>query len=106
MRLNGWQRIGVILSCIWLPIGFFWGGGSWVEAEGAPVSRALTSCIVNSDSSRAAENACQAIFDRDWPVAIAGHWWAGIAFALIPAIVCWLLAWMTVRLFRWVRAGF
>ena len=106
MRLNGWQRIGVILSIIWLPIGFISGGNSWIEVNATPVSRALTSCIARSDSSRAAEDACQAVFDRDWPVAMAGHWWGSIAYALVPILICWFLAWLSARLFLWVKAGF
>ena len=23
-RLNGWQRIGIVLSLAWLPVGYFW----------------------------------------------------------------------------------
>jgi hypothetical protein len=32
--LNGWQRIGIVLSVLWAIVGFFWGNSIAIDALG------------------------------------------------------------------------
>jgi hypothetical protein len=95
VRLNGLQRIGIILSVLWLLV------GAWFaqQAVYAPVRAGYSKCI----SLGVAPNICKAGMDagiarrkkEELPGAIA-------VFALAPIALVWLIIWMV----RWVRRGF
>jgi hypothetical protein len=102
-RLNGWQRIGIVLSVLWFLGGAFWGneiairdGGSWPTLQ-------LKWCLSrpNADYSE-----CNATFEKDYEKGIAGHWSAGLLVGLVPIPIAWLLVWAVVAIVRWVRRGF
>jgi hypothetical protein len=92
-RFNGWQRIGIILSVLWLL------GGTWLaqQAVYAPVRAGYSKCI----SLGVPLSICKAELDKgvarkkkELPGAIA-------VFALGPIVLFWLIAWIV----RWVRRG-
>jgi len=103
-KLNGWQRIGVVLSLIWLPVGFFYGTGQAMDAATAAVTYRLRLCMAADGSDY---NACEVPFQRDWAVAVAhsDHWLWGACMAIVPVLACWFLIWALVRIVRWVAAG-
>jgi len=129
-HLNGWQRLGVIASVLWLAGGFFWGVSLYVSEQTAPVTSIYQLCMQVADqkqenyykqqaiaqeshtSSRTADtwdadNAkCSSEFAAQYTAAVAGRWWAALGFALVPLLFAWGLAWLCVCLFRWVHAGF
>ena len=94
-RLNGWQRIGIILSIIWVLV------GAWLaqQAVYAPVRAGHSKCI----SLGVVPSICKAELDKgiarrkkeELPGAIA-------VFALAPIALVWLVIWMV----RWIRRGF
>ena len=92
---NGWQRIGIILSIVWVLV------GAWLaqQAVYAPVRAGYSKCI----SLGVAPSICKAGLDtgmarrkkEELPGAIA-------VFALAPIALVWLIIWIV----RWVRRGF
>lgn len=170
-RLNGWQRLGVIASVVWLPIGFFGTVAQYVETQTAPVTALYSSCESTADQAQADrhqravqtfqadehretqiemalaraaaagnqsdtaalraaltqqqqtirnmqssppsgaqwqqdESKCESAFSTGYAHAVTGRWWAALFGALLPLALLWGLAWLLVRLFRWVRVGF
>jgi len=171
-RLNGWQRLGVIATVVWFPVGFFGTVALYVDVQTAPVTALYSSCESAVDQAqvdrqqRAAqsfqaaedretqiemalakaaadtgnpgdtaalrlaltqqqqrihsmqsnppsgahwhqdESKCESAFSSGYAAAVTGRWWAGLYGALLPLALLWGLAWLFVRLFRWVRAGF
>jgi hypothetical protein len=102
MRLNGWQRIGIVASVLWVIGGGIW-GNSLGLAPGEYVAQAYEQCLLSSYSDR---EACSARFERDWPEAIKYHWHLAAAFAFLPIPLAWLAVGGLVILVRWIRAGF
>lgn len=102
LRLNGWQRIGVVVSIAWFFVGGLWSSGLIVEQDGAGAAATYARCIkVNADWEP-----CRQVFDRDWPVAMKYHWVETAAFAVIPILVSWLLIYGLIALWRWIARGF
>ena len=113
MRLNGWQRIGVVASVCW-----FVGGGLWINGLvgdylGAPVVAELRRCLearsIQPDGTIPADTdwgPCNKQFQVAFPIAVAGHWFYAAVYALIPIPIVWLIVWGLVALGRWIRAGF
>jgi hypothetical protein len=113
MRLNGWQRIGVLLSILWFIVGGLWINSTVIEDLGAPVVAKHLRCLdarsVQPDGTVPKDTdwgPCQAAFNREYPPAIADHWYWAIAFTLIPIPTVWLLVYGLLALMRWIMAGF
>lgn len=106
--LNGWQRIGVALSVVWI---LSVGGCSALEyvQKGEPTHYFVYT--VNVD--------LPPVKDLDQPGRILSYGeWLGfraesrfrvgrlIAAMLVPVVVCWAFAYVCVFVVRWVVAGF
>lgn len=164
MRLNGWQRLGVIASFIWLPVGFFgtvvlfvntqtasWEGiyqlcelgaeqsqqnrtqerefaadeiartqSALMRAYAAGNTQGIASLQASLSQQQQQQNAlatagdtrvnddkkCMKEFLKNTSASTRGQWWAGLVGVLMPLFFFWGLAWVCVRLYRWIRAGF
>jgi hypothetical protein len=103
MRLSGWQRIGVIVSVIWIFAGGYLGNDIGIH-EGDWVIKDYGICLKTAHPGQ--DERCEAEFNRLYPEAIKYHWYEAAFMAIVPIPVCWLLAWGLVVLFRWIKRGF
>jgi hypothetical protein len=103
LRLNGWQRIGIALSIIWLPIGWIWGNRTGI-AEGDWVSQNYALCLAGATAQQ--NKACNDTYYREWPIAIQYHWWYAATYALLPILLAWPFAYFVRFIVRWIQRGF
>jgi hypothetical protein len=113
MRLNGWQRIGVVLSVCWFIGGGLWIGGQVMDDLSFTVRaehrRCLAARSIQPDGTVPKDTdwgPCSERFLRDFPVAVADHWYYTAAYALIPIPIAWIFVWGVVGIGRWIRNGF
>ena len=113
MRLNGWQRLGIIASVCWIIVGGMWINGHVIDDLGADAVTSYRQCLasrsVQADGSVPKDTdwaPCSASFDKNFKSAVADHWLYATIYTLIPIPVVWLLAYGLMMLFRWVRVGF
>ena len=110
LHLNGWQRIGVIVSILWFFIGGFWGNDLAIHEGTDWVVSSYGTCLKLSDDTSLKHaptwDQCKATFDKDFAAGVKGHWWGALFFAVVPIILGWSLAYGFIALFRWVRRGF
>ncbi len=104
VRLNGWQRIGIVLSVIWAVTGC--GIGSY-EAN----DNIITFASGLDHMCRAANRPireCDAEFTANYRIAAEANPvllnWAIFGFAPIP--LAWLIVYAFIGLWRWIRRGF
>ena len=107
MRLNGWQRIGIVTSVAWAI-----GGPIYLDREarneaGEVFRRTYSSCrdIETNDPNDCFRRAS----DRSDVVQRYVPSLEPTAFAvtsLLPVALGWLLVYALVYLMRWIRAGF
>ena len=107
-RLNGWQRIGVVLSVFWVI-----SVGVWLLKERAyhadrSYTRAFGSCYeypftetVEDCLGKAREHR-KVVFESTSNVMPADF----AVFAFVPVALGWGLTWGGVKIARWVIAGF
>ena len=122
-RLNGWQRIGIVLSVVWVVV-----AGVWVMSTVEHLaSTRLRSCLLDASFRYPAPrpqfyatgpppeyekevarcerefrnelNAYQAQYNRDRLYAVA-------RIGLAPILAAWLLPYLLISLVRWIRRGF
>jgi hypothetical protein len=113
MRLGGWQRIGVVLTALWIVAGGLWVNSLVIEQMGAGVTAGLSACLaarsIQPDGSIPKDTdwgPCNRRFDQEWPKAVSGHWTYAIIGTLVPIPVAWGFVYAMAALFRWVAAGF
>lgn len=107
--INGWQRIGVALTVLWLPVGSF-GFHIWelrIANEGA--SQAFENCRWNNSSSFALpqyEKDCGKAREVMRVRLLEGEFTRVLGSVLIPIPVIWLLDWFILKTTTWIRLGF
>ena len=102
-RLNGWQRIGIVLSVVWAALGGLWGNHIAIQQGGAVPIAHYKWCISQPNDD---DDECSAAFDEEYAVGVRGHWASATMVALIPIPVAWLLVYIVVWAVRWIRRGF
>jgi hypothetical protein len=98
MRLNGWQRIGLALSVLWVLGSAGW---LWYQENDLALYQAGEEkrwCI----SIHADLTACATPFDEYHRAAVKDFWEWIPYLALIPVVVAWVFGYVVA----WIRAGF
>jgi hypothetical protein len=93
LRLNGWQRLGVVASVLWLPVGAVLGRIAAI----AP----YRVCVRNPLNDIAW---CNMVYQDTFTLS---HLWSASAFfALVPIPLAWLSVYVAICTLRWVWRGF
>lgn len=103
MKFNGWQRIGVILSALWLVGAPIYMRMGQVQFASEQLSRSINNCLV-SDIAECLEQAYKThatliAFDAS---TIPDF----LFFALAPIFLGWLVGFIFVKTLLWIKAGF
>lgn len=110
--LNGWQRIGVILSVLW----FFYGGlstNAYYTTEAYrktfasyEMCNAATHYEQNQDKVFEKLEQCSKDRDKNYNMWLDGMWFAALIAAVLPIPIAWYLITRLIKLFKWTSAGF
>jgi hypothetical protein len=110
-KLNGWYRIGVVLSVLWLLV---------ANIGGFVILRSLIARDLLARHSQCMDNAYQ-LPEVRWDAALekcdiaraelsntlwSGFWWQIPITSLVILALGWALVVVSVNTFRWIRAGF
>jgi hypothetical protein len=98
-RLNGWKRIGLVLSVVWAVVGAFWG---WKLALD-PEYEVLHACL-NAATTLEGSDYCWASHSK--ALSYTRPWNSAAIVGLAPIPITWLLVWGLVAVVRWIRRGF
>ena len=110
MRLNGWQRIGVIISLAWV-FGFggwgFYSDGVRNDYWRAQIHGQYLRCVTAAESNQSRRDQCMDQQRRDLMSHIREPDWGFVALLLLgPVFAGWFTVYFGLFLFRWVRRGF
>ena len=113
-RLNGWQRVGIILSILWIPVGGVWALKAFGPPENIPEPPFFNLCL-EQEAKQPTPNAARC---ND----AAQKWYASLFklrnlqhanaerlalwYAFLPIPIAWLLVYCVSWMVRWVRRGF
>lgn len=113
MRLNGWQRLGVVASIIWFFVGGFIGNKEALENAAKETSAHVDICVA-ANKMRLGEygpydqvwTPCTRQYEPIFSRNAEGHWWAALIVGLGPIPFAWLLGWAIIAVGRWIARGF
>jgi hypothetical protein len=103
VRLNGWQRLGILASLAWVIAGPLFIVEHVEKSALKHFSRTYSYCMdANSTDSQKCLDQAERAYDA-WfnPVAAPGYGrWAARAF--VPVVFAWVLVFVLVYLVRWI----
>lgn len=102
MKLNGWQRIGVVASALWAIGAAINVRSDQVSFAKTIRSSALSNCSPFTEAciDKAHEKYVSLLsldFDSVFHIVFVAVW---------PVLLGWVLAYLIVKIVRWVKAGF
>lgn len=103
MKINGWQRIGVVASALWAVGAAIYERGGQVRAATAFHQSALNNCL--PEFTGACIDMAHANY-RDLLSLNFGYVSNIVFIAIGPVLAGWVLAYLLVKIVRWVKAGF
>ena len=103
-RLNGWQRIGIILSVIRLLAGTVWGLKELYRPQHELYRMCLKAAF--SPGSTLDPGKCNDDLEKGLALADTQRVAYVATFGLAPIFIAWLLVYIVVWTVRWVRRGF
>jgi hypothetical protein len=120
-RLSGWQRIGVVLTGLWLIFVLLSGAVGYTSLDSGhgpfigTIKGKVPHCAAPAPESQPEKKTFT--FEEAWGCAPGAFvegtpdkhyfkWGALIAAASVPVIFAWLFAYLLIALVRWVAKGF
>ena len=111
MRINGWQRLGIIASCAWVL-----GAGTYTHSREMDVHyAAITDIHVACDSNLLGLNesdsergfaACNKEADNLLMAGVRGADYDALFIALTPVPLAWAFMYFVISISGWVKRGF
>jgi hypothetical protein len=108
MRLGGWTRIGIVLTAIWIVVGWFYAQGverDRILALTYPVYKVCTDNRVKQNNYDF--TGCMQEADRHIEQFVEHHsGWYSLGIVLLPIPFAWLFVYISVLVTRWIKRGF
>lgn len=104
-KLNMWQRLGIVLTAIWLVMGTLWLAGVQFETDYRSIGQAYEVCTSNAnvaDLWARCDKAKDESFAAENRSSVFGM---AALFAAIVAAVVWAFAYLVLWTGKWVLAG-
>jgi hypothetical protein len=100
-RLNGWHRIGIVLSIVWAIAAWFYARHVDLALHSNVLSLEYHRCAdLPSEKERAN---CKERVRHDFESSFQADWLYVAAVALVPIPIAWLIAYALVGVVRWIR---
>jgi hypothetical protein len=102
VNLNRWQRIGVVISVLWILGSSIHVRNSQVESAIDSVTRIHQMCM---DAEGVQSKNCSEQFEKNHTIFLKPNW-TDVAFtAFVPVLLGWFLILIIIRVYRWIKAG-
>ena len=109
-KLNGWKRIGIIASVLWILGAGEYTYSSKLDRADDLIASTLLACESNwvgvGDAYEKHVHECQKIADDSFALALTNARLEGALAAFVPVPLGWGFAHLVLFLVRWVKRGF
>jgi hypothetical protein len=111
MRINGWKRIGIIVSIVWILGAGLYTFDSEIDKAIEEISSIHVQCDANlagkpGDAWETGFNACNKQSDDSVALAYNNAWLTAAIVAFVPVPPGWGFVYLVIFLIGWVRRGF
>lgn len=109
LKLNMWQRLGIIASALWMVGGGLWQRTSDVAFASHMMSERYLPCTEAASQLASGADAinsnCMSDAFKTYLIFMEGSWGNVALFAIGPVLLTWILSYVILWLFRWVMIG-
>ncbi len=107
VRLNGWQRIGIVLSVIWAVAGGWWGKDNATYNKEEIVNTAELCRRLGDLEPRLVECSMDPKETSTYRYLLGTPrpWYGAAMVGLAPILFMWLAVYSLIGLWRWIRRG-
>jgi hypothetical protein len=106
MQLNGWKRIGIVMSVFWiLGAGIYQRNYDLKEASSLE-NLTYSLCADHQKANKNFDNDCMKVSHEDFDSSIKYSWVNVAVTALVPIPLFWLIIYGLIKIYRWIRLGF
>lgn len=106
-RLGGWTRVGIIASIVWaVGAWFYWTEHLATVASDAYGFSARICYSIQNSRPQPDYAKCHAEAGQYMDTMMTGRREEPVVLALLPIPFAWLIVYLIVKVWRWVRAGF
>jgi hypothetical protein len=102
MKLNGWQRAGVVASLVWIPSAYYCAHRAAAMDDRKFAGENLTTCDEVYTTLRRDLSECQKNYESYLNATQASERTQALKVALTPVPIGWILGYATV----WIKRGF
>ena len=107
MKLNGWQRVGVVLSVLWVIGAASITRRNDIDRAGKAAGLAYHLCVdTPTFREKLYFSVCNKDSQRAWDVSLEGSWPGVVFVSLAPIPIFWGFAYLLLGVWRWIRRGF
>lgn len=113
MRINGWQRLGIVISVMWLVFStwaYFYELRNYPSILAAYLPHAGYEWIQDIEATKKAHEDAQQhgndFSNRFILLKPMFDTYGFLKFILSPLVICWFSVYLVLRTFLWVRRGF
>ena len=106
MRLGGWQRVGVVLSVLWVIFAAIYLQVTVNESNAKTRAMYYGWCMEDSTAGKLPKSTDCYAYAASQMVPDSANWWVFPLLAMVPLTVAWIFVYVVVWVTRWVRAGF
>jgi hypothetical protein len=105
-KLNGWQRIGVVASVVWILGAGFYTLDAVQESDSKTAVAAALECESHIPQGITTLAECDKRMTDYEAETYSGEWADAAIVAFVPVPLAWGLAYLTLFLTRWIKRGF
>ena len=106
--LNGWQRIGIVLSVLWFFVAVITHRENDIHRAFEFASNSSSLCYESHRDSINAGNSdiCAERFTNNYKLMLEGSWASSFMIAIIPIPIFWGIIILIIKTYRWIKKGF
>ena len=111
MKLNGWKRIGIVASVVWVLGAGIHTYDSEIERDSDFITSSHVKCDsdlpgTTGDAYQKGFDDCNKIADDSLALAISNDRFNAVLVAFVPVPLGWGFVYLVLFLVRWVRRGY
>lgn len=106
MKLNGWQRLGIITSLLWIPCAYVYTLDAVYSRDSNLAVKVLMACEDNVARGIGSQEVCDRDYSSSTDVFFREDRKVAALVALVPVPCAWVLVYLITYLVGWVRRGF
>ncbi len=104
-KLNGWKRIGIVCSVLWILGAGFYTLKTTSDRDIRSAVHITQSCIDAHNGQEVGDNECLKR-GEDYAVRLTpGERWEAAIVAFVPVPLAWGFIYLTLFLVRWIKRG-